>query len=204
MTGIGRLNDDLVAAAARGSGDHVDALLERFRPWVTSAVLGHLFAGRRRLETVADLTQEALAAVARGLPKLNDPTESGLRRYTSAVIRNLVLGHADRESRRPAAIAAADRRRDGVTADRCLDALLATTGAGPATEVERRERIEALRGRMATLSETSREILRLVIFEQRTTTEAARELGIERSTAGMRFKRAMEQLRGSGGATMEA
>ena len=132
-------------------------------------------------ETVADdVVQEAWVAVLLKAPR--DP--SGLRRWLTAIVRNLSFRERRSRSRR--------ERREGVAGEALADAAAVES---PASVVERGELQRLLVNAVMELPEAQRQVVLLRYFDDLPAAEIARRRGVPDATVRTHLKRALDRLR---------
>src|SRR5260221_625975 len=90
MLGVDSLTDDMVGAAAGGSGEDAGRVIASLENQVRAMTIVRLAPSPAQWHAVDDLVQQSLAAIADGLPTLRQSDLAGLRSFASAVISNKV------------------------------------------------------------------------------------------------------------------
>ena len=183
-----------VGRALGGDARAMGWIVERFSPLLLVQArqrLGPLLAGVAEPE---DVVGEAWATA---LPKLAElPERDGRRtpvvlRFLSSIVLNKVNNLLTRSLRRgevrPGELGAGGSEAIAALPTSVTDAL---------DLVVRDERARALREGIERLGEADRELVVLRGIEQRPNAEVAELLGIEPNTCAVRFRRALERLRG--------
>jgi RNA polymerase sigma-70 factor (ECF subfamily) len=188
----------LLARAAGGEAVALDALLARHRPRLARMVEVRLPAALRPRVDADDIVQEACAEAAARLPAYaQDPSMPFFQWLRFLCAQKIAqaqrrhLGAQARDARREAGASgdAAGYGDSAFLADRLSGHL--TSPSAAAMRAEARER---LRAELDAMAAADREILVLRHFEQLTSAEAARELGIETAAASKRYVRALRRL----------
>jgi RNA polymerase sigma-70 factor (ECF subfamily) len=177
----------LIARAARGDEEAVDALVMTHRPTVVR-VARHLLGDATGAE---DIAQEVFVRLQASLPGFRG--DAALSTWLYRVTLNLCRDHQRRSK----------RRRDGVA----LEAITEPGGGAPATaiasiteapaaeqNIDRRRLLQTLRAAVDRLPENQREAVLLRFMEELSYKEIARLTGTPQGTVASRVFRALERL----------
>lgn len=186
---------ELLNGAQQGDGDAVDRLLARHRDSLNRMVRCRLNQGVARRVDASDVVQDALITASRRLAEYlkspsmpfhawlrqlaRDRLADVYRRELAAkrdVARELNMTNTDRSSLNPLA----QVRDEELT---------------PAAMLLRKEFAERFQGAVDQLDEEAQEVILMRHAEQLTNSQAAELLGISEPAAGMRYLRALRQIK---------
>jgi len=186
---------ELLGGAQQGDPRAVDRLMDRHRDSLHKMVECRLNQGVARRVDASDIVQDALLTASRRLADyLKDPSipfHAWLRQLTrdrlADVYRRELADKRDvaREQRAPTA----ERSSLGPLAQ-AQDAQLT-----PAAMLLRKEFAERFQQAVEQLDEGSKEVILMRHAEQLTNSQAAELLGLSEAAAGMRYLRALRQLK---------
>ena len=186
---------ELLGGAQQGDPRAVDRLMDRHRDSLHKMVECRLNQGVARRVDASDIVQDALLTASRRLADyLKDPSipfHAWLRQLTrdrlADVYRRELADKRDvaREQRAPTA----ERSSLGPLAQ-AQDAQLT-----PAAMLLRKEFAERFQHAVEQLDEGSKEVILMRHAEQLTNSQAAELLGLSEAAAGMRYLRALRQLK---------
>ena len=206
MFGASELTDDLVAAAVNGKQADTTRMLELVSPQVELMVTARLSPTPGQLHDVQEISQLAMVALNRGLPRLRIRTVRGLRAFMSGIVARKVADHlkgrgeGDLTGPRPGSLDTTVRRMSGTGP---LWQLLSASGRSPASEAARGELFERVMIELGQLKPEYREAITLAFFDQMTTRDIADRMALSRPAASMLLLRAVNALRRSmNGATL--
>ncbi len=206
MFGASELTDDLVTAAVNGAQADTTRMLELVSPQVELMVTARLSPTPGRLHDVQEISQLAMVALNRGLPRLRIRTVCGLRAFMSGIVARKVADHlkgrgeGDLTGPRPGSLDTTVRRTSGTGP---LWQLLSASGRSPASEAARGELFERVMIELGQLKPEYREAITLAFFDQMTTRDIADRMAMSRPAASMLLLRAVNALRRSmNGATL--
>ena len=206
MFGASELTDDLIAAAVNGKQADTTRMLELVSPQVQLMVTARLSPTPGRLHDVQEISQLAMVALNRGLPRLRIRTVRGLRAFMSGIVARKVADHlkgrgeGDLTGPRPGSLDATVRRMSGTGP---LWQLLSASGRSSASEAARGELFERVMIELGQLKPEYREAITLAFFDQMTTRDIADRMAMSRPAASMLLLRAVDALRRSmNGATL--
>ncbi len=206
MFGAAELTDDLVAAAVNGTQADATRMLELVSPQVELMVTARLSPTPGRLHDVQEISQLAMVALNRGLPRLRIRTVRGLRAFMSGIVARKVADHlkgrgeGDLPGPRPGSL---DTRVSRTSGTGPLWQLLSASGRSPASEAARGELFERVMIELGQLKPEYHEAITLAFFDQMTTRDIADRLAMSRPAASMLLLRAVNALRRSmNGATL--
>jgi RNA polymerase sigma-70 factor (ECF subfamily) len=185
----------LLDGARQGDREAVDRLMDRHRESLARMVQCRLHRGVGRRVDASDVVQETLLVASRRLAAyLEDP-----RMPFHAWLRQIALDRVADEYRRQLADKrdVAREQRLAVEQQSSLDAMaqIRDVNLTPAAMLLRKEIAERFRQAVDQLSDDSREIILMRHVEQLTNSQAADLLGLSEPAAGMRYMRALRQLR---------
>lgn len=186
---------ELLGDAKQGDPDAVDRLMDRHRDSLHKMVECRLNQGVARRVDASDIVQDALLTASRRLadylenPSL--PFHAWLRQLTRDRLADVYRRElADkRDVAREQRIAPTDRSS--------LDPLAQARDAQltPAAMLLRKEFAERFAQAVEQLDEGSKEVILMRHAEQLTNSQAAELLGLSEAAAGMRYLRALRQLK---------
>jgi RNA polymerase sigma-70 factor (ECF subfamily) len=184
-------------AARRGDALALDALLQRYRPWLL--VLAQVQLGRRLPAKcdASDVVQQALLDACQGLPQFRGSTEVELCAWLRQVLAR-ALGH---ELRRYAGTQQREVGRevpleqDLVESSRRLGTFLAAPDSSPSQQAVRHEQELHLAALLARLPEDYRTVIVLRNLEGLPHEEVARRMGRGVGAVRMLWVRALARLR---------
>jgi len=191
------LTDGFVAAACAGDVADRNRLMSLIGPRVRAMILVRLAPTASQLESVEDLTQQALLALIEGLAQLRTRTVEALRSYVSIIAERQVANFLRNQAngpghRRPANV---DRLLTDASASGVFTSLLASSGLNPRSAAARAELTRRLVAELGVLKPEHREVIVLSFFDQLHIAEVAERLGINRPAASMLLMRAIKALR---------
>jgi RNA polymerase sigma-70 factor (ECF subfamily) len=134
---------------------------------------------------VEDLTQETLLRVMRGLPRFRG--DASLTTWALRIAGNVVIDHRRRLRCRPEC--------ERVPGNEDLAGLLESRDPGPEDDLEQRISADCLRGALALLSESYRQVFELHDLAGLDLAEIAELLDLPVSTVKIRVHRARRRLR---------
>jgi RNA polymerase sigma-70 factor (ECF subfamily) len=185
----------LLDGARQGDRDAVDRLLDRHRDSLARMVQCRLHRGVARRADASDIVQEALLVASRRLAAyLEDP-----RMPFHAWLRQIALDRLADEYRRQLADKRNVAREQPLATEQqsSLDpmAQVRDLNLTPAAMLLRKELAERFQQAVDQLSADAREIILMRHAEQLSNSQAAELLGLSEPAAGMRYIRALRQLR---------
>ncbi len=190
----------LLKQAHSGDADAVEALFGRYRARLRRMVQLRLSPALRGRVDASDVIQESyLEAVRRLADYLKNPSMPffiWLRFLVQQQLIDMHRHHADVQGRDPRReVALYDGRIPEASTEMLASQLLGhfTT---PTEALARAEMQMRLQQGLDALEPQEREILALRHFEQLSSSEAARELGISEAAAAKRYLRALKRLKG--------
>jgi RNA polymerase sigma-70 factor (ECF subfamily) len=186
---------ELLGGAQQGDPRAVDRLMDRHRDSLHKMVACRLNQGVARRVDASDIVQDALLTASRRLVDyLENPTipfHAWLRQLTRDRLADVYRRElADkRDVAREQGAAVADRSS--------LDPLAQARDAQltPAATLLRKEFAERFQHAVEQLDEGAKEIVLMRHAEQLTNSQAAELLGVSEAAAGMRYLRALRQLK---------
>jgi RNA polymerase sigma-70 factor (ECF subfamily) len=185
---------ELLAGAKQGDQDAVERLLDRHRDSLHKMVACRLNPGVARRVDASDVVQDALLTASRRLAEyLNAPNMP-----FHAWLRQLARDRLADVYRRELAAKRNVAREQNAPADRSsLDPLaqIRDEELTPAAMLLKKEFAERFHQAVDQLDENSREIILMRHAEQLTNSQAAELLGLTEPAAGMRYVRALRQLK---------
>jgi len=195
----GRLPDvaddsfDLVAAAQRGNGDALDALLRRHLPALRAFVRAKSGPRIRERESCSDLVQTVCREALGSLREYEWRGEGSFRHWLYQLALNKIRNRVDYYG---AARRNVDREVRGDGGDDGTGALAEAYASvcGPSQFAIAREAVENFEACLDELSEDHREIVLLSRVVGMGHGEIAEELGIDRGTVRTRLSRALARL----------
>jgi RNA polymerase sigma-70 factor, ECF subfamily len=191
---------EVLRRAEGGDAEALEDLFRRHRPRLRRMVQLRLSPILRGRADPSDVIQESFLEAWRRLPDyLSNPTMPFFLWLRFLVRQQLFALH-----RRHVGVKARDPRRevalyDGMLPEASSEALasqLLGQLPSPSEALARAELQTRMQEGLDGLDPDEREILALRHFEQLTTAEAARELGISEAAAGKRYLRALRRLQG--------
>ncbi len=206
MFGAAELNDDLVVAAVNGQDDG-GRVLELVSPQVRLMVTARLSPTPAQFHSVEEVSQIAMVALADGLPRLRNPTVSGLRAFMSGIVSRTVADHlkgrgeGDLTGPRARSLDSTVAGMGGARGNgRSCDAgplwqFLSASGRSPGSDVARGELFERVMTELGRLKDEHREVITLAFFDQMPTRDIAQRMGLSRPAASMLLLRALKTLR---------
>jgi len=184
--------------AAGGESEELDALFVHHRPRLLRMVELRLDQRLRTRVDASDVLQETFVEALRRLPdyvaRPDMPFFLWLRFLAGqkvVALRRHHLGVQARDAQREQHAGTRPPRADPES----MTAVLVDTHTSPSAAAMRDELREKLLATLERMEANDREILSLRHLEQLTNTEAARELGLDESTASKRYVRALAKLR---------
>ena len=185
----------LLNGARQGDREAVDQLMDRHRESLARLVQCRLHRGVERRVDASDVVQEALLVASRRLAAyLEDP-----RMPFHAWLRQIALDRLADEYRRQLAGKRNVAREQQMPAEQrsSLDpiAQIRDENLTPAAMLLRKEFAARFHQAVDQLPDDSREIILMRHAEQLTNSQAAELLGLSEPAAGMRYVRALRQLR---------
>jgi RNA polymerase sigma-70 factor (ECF subfamily) len=186
---------ELLGGAKQGDANAVDRLMDRHRDSLHKMVECRLNQGVARRVDASDIVQDALLTASRRLADYlenpNIPFHAWLRQLTRDRLADVYRRElADkRDVGREQHIATTERSS--------LDPLAQARDAQltPAAMLLKKEFAEQFQHAVGQLDEGSQEIILMRHAEQLTNSQAAELLGLSEAAAGMRYLRALRQLR---------
>ena len=186
---------ELLGGARQGDKDAVDRLLDRHRDSLNRMVRCRLNQGVARRVDASDVVQDALLTASRRLADyLRDPSmpfHAWLRQLTRDRLADVYRRElADkRDVAREKSVAATDRSSLNPVAQARDEQLT------PAAMLLRKEFSERFHLAVDQLDDGAKEIILMRHAEQLSNSEVAELLGLSEAAAGMRYLRALRQLR---------
>ena len=186
---------ELLQHARHGNGDAVNRLLERHRNTLRRMVEIRLHRGVARRVDASDVVQDALFDASRRLAEyLREP-----RMPFHAWLRQLARDRLADAYRRQLALKRDIAREEAIPVDwhSSLDpaAQISDVELTPMALLLKRELAARFNAAVERLAEDSREIILMRHGEQLTNVQAAELLGLSEPAAGMRYLRALRQLK---------
>jgi len=169
---------ELIARAREGDDRSFQTLVERYEGAVAATAIGMLGDG----DDADDVGQETFIRFHRALASFRG--ESSLKTYLVHIAMNLSLNALRRRRRLLARFVS----RDETGADAPAPAV------GPEGEVDARELQAFVRAAVGRLNEKHRAVVVLRMFQECSTRETARILGVPEGTVLSRLSRAMKEL----------
>jgi len=193
----------LLNRAAGGDMDAWGALLASHHERLQAVVSFRLDPRLRGRIDGADVLQDTFVAATSRRDEFFRQSEQPLFLWLRWMAGNTLLelnrhhlGAQMRDARREVSSGHCADADDGPDATRIALVAQLTAGAtGPATAAGRAELHARLNGALGKMDATDREVLALRHYEQLTSSEAARVLGIQERAAAKRYTRALERLR---------
>lgn len=189
----------LVARATDGDAEALSALMNRYRDRLKRMVGLRMDRRLRGRVGASDVVQEALIEAARRLSEYSrDPPASfflWLRSVTANKLHSAHRTHLGTQKRDAAKEVSLYRRPMPEACSVSLAHQLLGEITSPTRAVARAELQLMVQEVLNGMEPVDREILVLRYFEKLSTTEAAKELGIKRSTAGKRYIAALRRLK---------
>ena len=198
MFGAEGLTDEVVRRAAEGERADVERVTEALLPQVRAMVVARLSANPGRLDTVEEIGQAVMIAVADALPRLENRTVGGLRSLASVVAGRRVADFLRAKKRaelggRP--VASLDTTVADVSDVGPLWRFLSADGPTPLSAARQAEQVSFVLAELGRLKDEYREVITLALFDQLSTMEIGSRLGISRRAASMLLLRAIRTLR---------
>ncbi len=186
---------ELLERARRGEEAAFDRLFARYREPLRRAVALRLDRRVAARVDASDVVQETYVEAARRLPAYLEANEMPFDLWLRWLAREKVLA-AHRQHL--AADKRAVGRELGPLVDSSAQIVRGLVGAGPTPSqaLARIELAQCLKKALEELDEEERELIMWRHFEQLTSRETARLLGITDAAASKRYVRALERLRG--------
>jgi RNA polymerase sigma-70 factor, ECF subfamily len=186
---------ELLQDAHRGNPEAVNRLLDRHRDSLHRMVQGRLNRGMARRVDASDVVQDALLAASR---RLSDYLEKPSMPF-HAWLRQLARDRLADEYRRQLADKRDVARDQSVAAGQRSSlnpvAQAPDMNLTPAATLLKKEMAERFHQAVEQLEHDAKEIILMRHSEQLTNSEAAELLGLSEAAAGMRYIRALRQLR---------
>jgi RNA polymerase sigma-70 factor (ECF subfamily) len=188
---------ELLDGARRGDAAAVDRLLDKHRASLTRMVRARLFGGVARRVDASDVVQDALIEAHRRLAEyLREPRmpfHAWLRQLAHDrlvdTFRRQLAGKRDAAREESLGVAAGDDSFERPDRE-AVDAELT-----PAAAALKREFQARFAAALDELPDDAREIIVMRHVEQLTNSQAAEVLGLSEPAAGMRYLRALRQLK---------
>jgi len=189
----------LVARAADGDSQALTALMHRYRDRLKRMVALRMDRRLRGRVGASDIVQEALIEAARRLSDYSRDPPTGFFLWLRSVAANKLLSahrqHLGTQKRDAAQEVSLYRRSMPQACSVSLAQQLLGQITSPTRAVARAELQLMVQEVLNSMQPIDREILVLRYFEKLSTSEAAKELGIKRSTAGKRYIAALKRLK---------
>ncbi len=189
----------LVSRAAQGDSDALASLMERYSDRLKRMVGLRMDRRLRGRVGASDIVQEALIEAERRLKEYERNPPMGfllwLRSLTADRMLNAHRTHLGTKKRDAAQEVSLYRRPMPEACSMSLAQTLLGQMTSPTRAIARAETQLMVQEILNRMEPIDREILILKYFEQLTTSEAACELGIPRSTAGKRYISALRRLK---------
>ena len=192
---------ELLNGAQQGDRDAVDRLLDRHRDSLNRMVRCRLNQGVVRRVDASDVVQDALITASRRLAEYLHSPSMPFHAWLRQLARDRL---ADVYRRELAAKRNVAREQNMANADRSsLDPLAQDRDEQltPAAMLLRKEFAELFQNAVDQLDDDAREIILMRHSEQLTNSQAAELLGLTEPAAGMRYLRALRQIKSFLGAT---
>ncbi len=170
-------SDEALVAAAREEPDQFGQIYERYLP----GIYRYLVARVGRSDEAADLTQTVFLRAFRSLSSYR-PKRAPFSAWLFRIARN-------------AAVDSLRRHRPAVSLDGLADVLVAAPGESPEALAERRERLDHLRGHVASLDSNKRELLILRFAGELTVREIAQVVGKSEAATRKQLTRTINALK---------
>jgi RNA polymerase sigma-70 factor (ECF subfamily) len=186
---------ELLSGAERGDPDAVDRLMDRHRDSLHRMVQCRLNPAVGRRVDASDIVQDALLAASRRLAEYLRAPTIPFHAWLRQLARDRLADAYRRELADKRDVA---REQNLVATERSsLDPLAKVMDAQltPAAMLLKKELAERYRLALDRLDEDAREIIVMRHSEQLTNCQAAEVLGIREPAAGMRYLRALRQLK---------
>ena len=192
---------ELLNGAQQGDREAVDRLLDRHRDSLNRMVRCRLNQGVARRVDASDVVQDALITASRRLAEYLHSPSMPFHAWLRQLARDRL---ADVYRRELAAKRNVAREQNMANADRSsLDPLAQVRDEQltPAAMLLRKEFAELFQNAVDQLDDDAREIILMRHSEQLTNSQAAELLGLTEPAAGMRYLRALRQIKSFLGAT---
>jgi RNA polymerase sigma-70 factor (ECF subfamily) len=184
--------DELLAAAAAGDAEAVEALMADHRPELVRFVARQLGGDLRRRVDASDVVQEALAEVIRKLPAYLNAPSMPFELWLKETARERLIMERRRHTADKRAIV---RETHGLAdASSGIPERSAARAASPSNLCRMQERATILDELIKQLPDDDEKIVRLRLFDGLPYIDVARILKIECDTARQRYGRALIQL----------
>jgi RNA polymerase sigma-70 factor (ECF subfamily) len=186
---------ELLQDARRGNSEAVNQLLERHRDSLHRMVQCRLNRGLARRVDASDVVQDALLTASRRLSEYLQKPSLPFHGW----LRQLARDRLADEYRRQLADKRDVARDESVGASQRSSfnpvAQVPDKGLTPAAMLIKKELAERFHQAVAQLEEDAQEIILMRHAEQLSNSQAAEMLGLTEAAAGMRYLRALRQLR---------
>ncbi|MFO0872858.1 MAG: RNA polymerase sigma factor [Phycisphaerales bacterium] len=192
------LSDEHVKAACAGAAAILNDLLVALTPRVRLMVVARLGHPLPDANTVDEVVQAILVAVAAGIPQLRVQSVAGMLGFVSTIASRKVAAALVRRGAlagSPNAPESLDARVGPDSSIGPLGSFVASGDTTPFAAAVRADQQLALLREIAVLKPDFREIVTLLVIDGISTAEAGQRLGISREAAAMRYHRAVEALR---------
>lgn len=198
MAGTTTITDDLLEQAAAGNQDALDALMQHVSPQIYRMAVARLSPRPHQWHAVDEIVQEALLALTKGLPTLEQRTVAGLRGFLSRIVENKVVDRIRREDK-PGARTGSLKSLNSTVAHLSglgqFGQFLSASGMTPRTALAQHEQVQDMLTQLAQLKEEHRQVITLAMFDQLKTAQIAKRMGLSRPAASMLLLRAINALR---------
>lgn len=185
---------ELLQGARTGSREAVDRLMDRHRDSLHRMIRCRLNPGVAGRVDASDIVQEALLTASRRLTEYLQNPRMPFHAWLRQLARDRLVDAYRHELAEKRNVAREQRAPEG---DSAMDAVaeLRDSELTPATMLIRKEFAERFFAALEQLSDESREIVLMRHAEQLTNSQAAELLGVSEPAAGMRYLRALRQLK---------
>jgi RNA polymerase sigma factor (sigma-70 family) len=191
MLGMRKLTNEMVVAAADGSGEALARILRAVPSWVRCDLRRLAENDNALYGEMEDFTQEVLLAVAKGVKRLERPTVSGMRSYVGGIVRRKWPTWSN--GRRPR-LSIDLPAGPGSSCPPLRDAL-PVSDTSPTSAVRRAEKVARIQSEMEQLSLNERAALKLRYNKGMRIAEIANRLGRSPEAVAMLIVRARRKLR---------
>ena len=174
----------LVRQAQHGDRTALNRALERIRPQLERWIASRLGPKIRSRLDVEDVLQEVLFAAWRSIGDSSFQSAGQFHAWVFKIAQNRIRDAADFVS----------AKRRSPEREAMLVRTLAGSRTGPATLASRADDRDRILDALASLSDTDREVIRLVRLEGMSNSAAAEMLGIKENALAVRLYRAIRNL----------
>jgi RNA polymerase sigma-70 factor (ECF subfamily) len=187
---------ELLKRAERGDGEAVERLVDRHRESLHRMVACRLNRGVARRVDASDVVQEALLTASRRLAEYLRNPGMPFHAWLRALARDRLADAYRRELANKRDVAREDSVAAAGKSSLNPAALARDDQLTPAAELLKKEFGERFQRALEQLDEREREIIVMRHVEQLSNSQVAELLGLTPPAAGMRYLRALRELRG--------